>query len=207
MRDYFGDALNARRSLSECVEARVGRVVQQIAREQLHEDVDAPNWDMFWDWPLPNVHLGVSAEDQPNADKRIPLLLQTPAARRFVSLEPLLGPIDAGGYISRDVLGRNDASGGLDWVIVGGESDEIRLKARPCDVAWIRLAVEQCKAAGVPVFVKQLGSRPVQRVVYGPNGFDARPEDVHVEPIALRDRKGGDPAEWPEDLRVREMPS
>ena len=113
---------------------------------------------------LTNVWLGVSCENQETADERIPLLLQTPAAHRFVSLEPLLGPIDLN---TVDALGlRQDgaawtdfgASSCLDWVIVGAESGP---GARPCNVDWIRSIVEQCREAQVPVFVKQdFGPRP-----------------------------------------------
>jgi len=79
-------------------------------------------------------------------------------------------------------------------VIVGGESGP---GARPLDVAWARSIVQQCRATGVPVFVKQLGSNPAPlRVEAG----------SVLERLWLRDRKGGDPAEWPEDLRVREFP-
>ena len=126
--------------------------------------------------PYPNVWLGVSVEDQPTADARIPLLLQTPAAVRFVSYEPALGPVAFGtinGRTSRvHDSGRMDVLRGLavyptthpeypeqgypiqplDWLIIGGESGP---HARPCDLAWIRSAVAQCRAAGVPVFVKQ----------------------------------------------------
>jgi hypothetical protein len=78
-----------------------------------------------------------------------------------------------------------------DWVIVGGESGP---HARPCDIAWIRDVVRQCRAAGVPVFVKQLGSRPVIGDFPGKRLYH------------LRDRHGGNMAEWPEDIRVREFP-
>ena len=206
-------------------------------------------------WPLPNVWLGVSVEDQAAADERIPHLLATPAAVRFLSCEPLLeelsifnSPIDADagapvGLIRRDVqLKPHDVNGpaeydalwepGIDWVIVGGESGP---GARPCDVGWIRDIVGQCRAAAVPVFVKQLGARPVRTVrgswinelqrhgpdIQQPYGRAAcwacRTEECkllwpgvppHVKRwLPLRDRKGGDMSEWPEDLRVREYPS
>jgi protein gp37 len=95
--------------------------------------------------PLPNVWLGVSAEDQATAEARIPLLLQTPAARRFLSAEPMLGPIDLG-----------PVTGGqrLDWVICGGESGP---GARPMHPDWARGLRDQCRAAGVPFFFKQWG--------------------------------------------------
>jgi len=141
-------------------------------------------------WPLTNVWLGVSCEDQARANERIPLLLETPATVRFVSAEPLLGPIDLtrltwGNGDFCNALRRDSYRGGLDserldWVIVGGESGP---GARPCDVEWIRSIVRQCREAGTACFVKQLGSR-----------------------LGLRDPKGGDCSEWPEDLRVRETP-
>lgn len=123
-----------------------------------------------------NVWLGVSCEDQERADERIPLLLRTVAAVKFISVEPLLGPIDLSAHLP-----------GLRWAIVGGESGP---NARPCDVAWITSIAEQCKAANVPLFVKQLGARP-------------RRDGAH---LVLRDSKGGDPAEWPEHVRMREWP-
>lgn len=98
-------------------------------------------------------------------------------------------------------------------MIVGGESGP---KARPCDVAWIRSAVQQCLAAGVRVFVKQLGAHIITRNDDGWEGDTQRswPMDTSYREddqgalvrVRLRDRKGGDPAEWPEDLRVREWP-
>lgn len=106
-------------------------------------------------WPLPNVWLGVSVEDQETADERIPLLLRTPAAVRFVSAEPLLGPVDFR-FTNGLVHGVDAADYLLGWVIVGGESGP---KARPCDVEWIRDIVRQCQAEKVPVFVKQDSAR------------------------------------------------
>ena len=94
---------------------------------------------------LPNVWLGVSVEDQEAADARIPLLLETPAAVRFLSCEPLLGRIDL----------RLDQYKRLDWVIVGGESGP---RARSMDLDWAHSLVEQCDNANVACFVKQLGS-------------------------------------------------
>jgi protein gp37 len=170
-------------------------------------------------WPMPNVWLGVSVENQHFADERIPLLLQTPAAVRFISAEPLLEAVDlkrhlpksmfhcrnCGRELMRDRCDRcgtfdNTATNeiiGLDWVIVGGESGH---GARAFDIAWARSIVAQCKAAGVPVFVKQLGTNPHAQVSAAV--AVSRP----VIPMVLRDRKGGDVAEWPEDLRVREFP-
>jgi protein gp37 len=131
--------------------------------------------------PIRNLHLGVSVEDQQRADERIPHLLGTPAAVRFLSCEPLLSALDLSddhGVVYCNACGRitagtNDgdcASCGdartrdrcyldyLNWIIVGGESGP---QHRDCDPAWIADVVRQCKAAGVPVFVKQSsGPRP-----------------------------------------------
>jgi protein gp37 len=111
-------------------------------------------------WPLPNVWLGVSVENQHFADERIPLLLETPAAVRFLSCEPLLGPLDLdrGGFTLLDPI--KGPSGrkypGLDWVIAGGESGP---RVRPSDPAWFMSLRDQCVAAGVPFFFKQWGGR------------------------------------------------
>ena len=100
----------------------------------------------------------------------------------------------------------------VSWVIVGGESGP---GARRFDLAWARSIVRQCRDAGVPVFVKQLGAHPVDDVVHCPShpggvidGCDAgcRFRRVLHERLETHDRAGADPAEWPEDLRVQEFP-
>jgi protein gp37 len=131
----------------------------------------------------PNVWLGVSVEDQARANERVPILLDTPAAVRWVSYEPALDAVDWSPWMP-----------GLDWIVVGGESGP---KARPFNVEAARDVIGQCRLGGAAPFVKQLGSRPFR--------FDGRPGDP-TRPVALRDPKGGDPAEWPADLRVREFP-
>jgi protein gp37 len=133
-------------------------------------------------WPLPNVWLGVSVEDQQRADERIPDLLATPAAVRWISAEPLLGPVDltmldatvgekdqaeSSGLIFLDALtgvhrDAEDSIEGIygnpdpkiDWVITGGESGP---NARPMHPDWARSLRDQCAAAGVPFFFKQWG--------------------------------------------------
>jgi protein gp37 len=159
---------------------------------------------MDQDWPLPNVWLGVSVENQHFADERIQLLLQTPAAVRFISAEPLLGPVDIERYVGVLKPHEVELTGPwLDWVIAGGESGA---GARDCYLEWIRALERQCAVAGVAFFLKQLGARPIQRVMYGPATFEAD-QPVHRERLRLRSRKGGDPAEWDEDLRVRQFPT
>ena len=105
------------------------------------------------------IWAGTSIEDQPTADERILDILQVNAAVRFLSVEPLLGPVD----LSNKALGKSpgfkptDPWEGIDWVIAGGESGP---GARPCHLDWLRSIRNQCKAASVPFFMKQLGSEP-----------------------------------------------
>lgn len=158
--------------------------------------MEGPRWASWW-WPntpLPNVWLGVSAEDQARADERVPVLLDTPAAVRFVSAEPLLGPISFSSpndsRLDRFVwLEGEPGRPPLDWVIVGGESGQ---HARPFDLAWARSIRDQCAASGVAFFMKQLG------------------QGALVTPVAdfpiQRRGHNGDPELWPADLRVREWP-
>jgi protein gp37 len=194
-------------------------------------------------WPLRNVWLGASVEHQAAADERIPHLLATPAAVRFLSCEPLLGALDLAGRVGQSArcpdcgpLDRVDEDGcclmcgadamvyGVDWVIVGGESGP---GARPMALEWARSIIAQCRAADVPVFVKQMGANPVEiervDVLNGHGGVAyvrpvGHPEVAEGEKLGrtirphslaphIRDRKGGDMAEWPEDLRVREFPA
>lgn len=110
-------------------------------------------------WPIPNLWLGVSVENQTAADERIPLLLQTQAAVRFVSAEPLLGPVDLAEWLGdadcsagADLGYRQWVGRGIDWVIVGSESGP---HARPMDEQWVRDLRDQVVAAGAAFFYKQ----------------------------------------------------
>lgn len=110
-------------------------------------------------WPYPNIWLGVTAESQEQADSRIPILLDTPAAKRFVSVEPMLGPVDLSpegspGYWYNSLSDGSPVWRGPDWVICGGESGP---GARPMHPDWARGLRDQCAAAGVPFFFKQWG--------------------------------------------------
>lgn len=240
-------------------------------------------------WPLPNVWLGTSCENQKAADERIPHLLRTPAAVRFLSCEPLLENVDLTNWLDPkecEMCGLNpprleidlgrcveeycqrchkvDPEWGstltgreveLDWVIAGGESGK---DPRPCDLEWIRSIVSQCRMAGKPVFVKQLGGKafdssreseiqfnnyehwcakarswlggisgggtrykqPERGVcvdtagsicTIGGDFMRADKEGAYpvkwFRAVSAHDRKGGDMAEWPEDLRVRQFPT
>lgn len=223
MTDIFGewvpdDLLD--RLFSDVLERRTDVVWQILTKraKRLHEYLS-------WRWgdgriPSRHIWIGTSAEDQQRADERIPILLQVPAAVRFVSAEPLLGPINLRdlqpmrgkkadgwgvqplihwpewdalrGEVVRDRMGFG--CNRLDWVIVGGESGK---EARDCDITWIESIVQQCRNAGVAPFVKQLGSHPT-----GPgrlaSGADPR--------YRIYGHKGNNMAAWPEHLRIREFP-
>ncbi len=178
-------------------------------------------------WPLPNVWIGASVEDALRLS-RIPNLLQIPAALHFVSVEPQLEDVDLSPFMPAWICacgafmrGRGDAgvasdegeaapmcstcssmqvrAVGIDWVIQGGESGP---GARRFDLAWARSLRDQCARADVPYFLKQLGSNPTDGM------WTLRGHDHPTEPSHLRltAKKGGDMAEWPEDLRVRQWP-
>ena len=111
----------------------------------------------FRPWPFPNVWLGCSVENQQAADERIPHLLKCPAAVRFLSVEPMIGPVEFSDVSQRsDALAQlgKKALSGIDWTIVGGESGH---GARPMHPDWTRSIRDQCKAAGVAFFFKQWG--------------------------------------------------
>lgn len=192
---------------------------------------------LTWRWgegriPMRNIWIGVSAENQKTADARIPLLLQTPAAVRFVSYEPALGPVNFDGFLPWSSKQFNCGPvlqphletlpdlQGINGLIVGGEFGP---GARSFNVTWARSVIEQCRNSNVPVFVKQLGSNIVGR---NDDGFDASWHDhegtawpggtrvVDLDTgyqgapvrIRLKHSKGSDMSEWPEDLRVRQLP-
>jgi protein gp37 len=152
-------------------------------------------WLPLFRWPLANVWMGCSVENQRWLEVRGPELLKTPAAVRFFSCEPLLGALDPEIFSAFLYSGFTEPPHDdvVSWVIVGGESGP---KARPFNIAWARSLVEQCQAAGVAVFVKQLGAKPYGRQ----SGVLSWPD------YPLRDRKGGNVSEWPADLRLREFP-
>jgi protein gp37 len=161
-----------------CSEGFTNRIVRAmlsyVAAHKLN-DVAAPVW------PLPNVWLGVTVENQAWADNRIPVLLDTPAAVRWLSVEPMLGPVDlalayqydpdtfCGGCSGVAGIKHEPACGwepgewhGIDWVVVGGESGP---GARPMHPDWARSLRDQCAAAGVPFLFKQWGEwAPDERV-------------------------------------------
>lgn len=171
---------------------------------------DVDNWatDWFEGKPPANVWIGTTVEDQQRADERIPELLKIPARVRFLSCEPLLEAVDltrVGGFTDGKTIWTENAIhtavnpqyqriipklNGIDWVICGGESGG---GARTFDVDWARSLLEQCKTAGVPFFMKQMGANVMGREM-----------DKWVTRLS---KKGGEMEEWPQELRVREFPT
>ena len=148
------------------------------------------HWRGGW-WPF-NCWAGTTAGTQKTADKNVPALLHAAAAApvRFVSGEPLLESVDY-----RRWLGTR----GIDWLILGGESNQPGAPARTCDIAWIRSGVMQAADFGVPVHVKQLGDSRVET-----SGLGVCTASPTLNKI--RAPKGGDINEWPVDIRVRGYP-
>jgi protein gp37 len=206
---------------------QAARLAEDLAPRVPGEALDATavmlrEWMRFSTTPS-NIWLGTTVENKEQAKLRIPELLKVPAAVRFLSCEPLLERIDlrewiahtpvvaaghcmrcgqvSGAHIHNQPLFRVGSSS-LDWVIVGGESGA---GARPFNNAWARELRDQCAAAGVACFVKQLGAVPRDDSsdIWLVN--PAHP-DGKERVLFLDDSKGGDPSEWPADLRVRQFP-
>jgi protein gp37 len=156
--------------------------------------------------PLSNLWLGVTVENEAAANERIPLLLQTPAAVRFLSVEPLLEAIDLVdgemhnpgfgeghpwlnplGGIVYDNEGNFSCAPAIDWGIIGGESGSA---ARPFEMEWAQLLINQFQEAKIPIFMKQVGS----------NAF------YEGKPFKTKSRAGSDPKEWPEWAQIQEFP-
>jgi len=169
-----------------------------------------PDWGAGW----PNVWLGASAGHQKAWDTFVPMLVELPAAVRWVSVEPQWGVITP----------TADQLRALSWVVVGGESGGA--EARAFDLEWARLWIARGRGFGFATFIKQLGAvaavdyHGVDRAWYGARSQlggvleERRPFlDSAGQPppgtlirVRLADRSGANPAEWPEDLRVREFP-
>jgi len=147
------------------VDEAAGRLLPTLRPPALPRLLDLDRGGVIW--PLPNVWLGVSAEDHERACLRVPALLDTPAAVRWISAEPLLGDLDLRTYVHvkskaalrRDGAGRTHVPmwSGLDWVVVGGESDQPGQPARPMLEAWASGLLEVCQEHDVPYFMKQYG--------------------------------------------------
>ncbi len=190
--------------------ARLTGVIDRLNADNKDEETKFAFWVWGWlkeDKPPANIWIGVSAgADQAAA-------LDIPARIHFLSCEPMLRPLQCTdgrcpdcGYTKEDArnlmdhrLCKGPGPKGFDWIIFGGESGS---KARPCNIDWISEGVKFCRAHGIAPFVKQLGSRPF---VHPPTSQTY--SDGSFPRTIIKDSHGGDMAEWPEDLRVREFPT
>jgi protein gp37 len=194
-------------TLDACINATIDYNIS-LSRKRSRQIADvllagSPACDSEPAWPLPNVRLGVSAENNETARQRIPLLRRCPAACHFVSFEPLLEDIDIhhSWFDWHPILPASEDDDGrllppIRWVIVGGESGP---HARPFDLQWARKIRDRCALDNVAFFFKQAGARPMDT--------DEQPPDViQSQWLKLKSRKGGDLSELPEDLRIRQQP-
>lgn len=198
--------------------------VEQDVRDRLWELVqDTPmlDWQILTkrignaqdmlpaDWGPRNgydhVWLGATVVNQEELDRDMGKLFNLWARVRWLSIEPQLGPIDlcaALGMWWNDTMGCYESHGaifnpfGLDWVVCGGESGH---KARPFDLHWARTLRDQCAAAGVPFFMKQMGAKPT-------TDHRTRPASEPSYITTMITAPGDNPNQWPEDLRVRQFP-
>jgi protein gp37 len=204
MRTYFG----------RLESGRLGTAVARLKGRTVVDDDWLKPWTADYvsifernDGVIPNLWLGVSAEDQQRMNERGPELLQTPAALRFYSIEPLLSEV-----VPMFGLATPYGYNRIKLAIVGGESGR---GARDCNIVHVEKVIQACRAAGVDCFNKQLGSKPMHREgtaaeLFYPLGV---PEGLAIEgeyylrrSLPFVDPKGGDWDEWPEQLRVRQMP-
>lgn len=167
MTDLFGRFVNGEwiDRIFEVMHAAKQHTFQVLTKrpERMYDHVSRSAW--LSNDPLPNVWLGVSAGDQSAAEKRVPLLLQTPAAVRFVSAEPLLGPVDLSIYLASGYV-EPPHTDVVDWVIAGGESGP---SARPMHPDWARKIRDDCGDYGRAFFFKQWGEwRPIFEGEDGP---------------------------------------
>lgn len=158
MRDYMASPHSATRIYDIVMDMVVIDGAKAIlTTPETHDLAPDGNKVMLGVWPLPNVWLGVSVEDQKRADERIPVLLNTPAAIRWISAEPLLGPIDLHGWCQPawdgDIRNARPAPR-IRWVVVGGESGP---GARPMHPGWARSLRDKCAETGTPFLFKQWG--------------------------------------------------
>lgn len=176
--DWFIEQADNWRSDAYGVIKKTPHLTYQILTKRA--DRIAPNLPEDWGAGYDNAWIGVSIEEQDYVN-RIVYFRDFKAKVKFLSVEPLIGPVD--------LKLTTDFEGLVNWVIIGGESgnDNGQYKYRPCRLEWIEDVVNQCYKAGIPVFVKQLGTHLAKE-------------------MGLKDRHGGDINEWPEWLKIRQMP-
>ena len=185
--DFFIEEADAWRPEAWEIIKRTPHLTYQILTKR--PERIAANLPPDWGDGYTNVWLGVSCEDQEMAMKRIPILIEIPAAVRFLSVEPMIGPI---------LMNKLDERGNeytallltmIHWIIIGGESgnDSGLYRYRFAQLRWFEELISQCQLFAIPVFVKQLGT-------------------FLSKELKLTDRHGGNINEWPEHLKIREFP-
>jgi len=184
MLEYLTEHMD--RPANQTPQARIARAAEELAAGR-GEDVSSPWWDLWLErWPLANVWLGVSVEDQATADKRIPLLLKVPAAVHWASFEPLLDEVRIGRWLPEHppALQLEPA---LDWAVVGGESGP---RAREMDLRWAHMIQSSCEQAGVAYFGKQASGPKAGAPLPGELGAQAFPMQPleHLRSAAYTDR-------------------
>lgn len=155
-----------------------GKIYQVLTKRWERVTANLPNdWGDGW----PNVWLGASAGNQKNYDEMVSHFKHVKARIRWASLEPLNGPINLG------LQGKN--KGVFQWIVVGGESgnETGKYRYRPCQLDWLLDVIDQCKQAGVPIFIKQTGTYLGKK-------------------LNLKTRHGVEPSEWPRELQIQEFP-
>ena len=181
--DWFIEAADAWRDEAWAIIKATPHLTYQILTKRPERIADHLPAD--WGTGYPNVWLGVSVENQATADFRIPILASVPAVVRFLSMEPLLGPVDLTLSFNKNYW----AEGIIGWVIVGGESgnDTGKYRYRAMSLEWLNSIITQCYRFGVPLFIKQMGT--------------------HLAKVMeLKDRHGGDLDQWPDAYKIRQFP-
>lgn len=187
--DFFHEAIDSYRHeawdiIRKCPQHTFQILTKRPERIMQHLPED---WGEGWD----NVWLGTSIGSQNAAQRMIDMSLVAHAGVKFLSLEPLHGPIKLGAIKKyfESLKGELYVLPAFDWVIVGGESgnETGKYRYRPCELEWIESIVKECQFNNIPVFVKQLGTHLAKQ-------------------MGLKDRHGGNIDEWPEHLRIREFP-
>lgn len=190
--EWFVDALDLMRFCTNLdflfLTKRIGNLLRRL-HESLAHVMDNPARKELSDWiarwlngnPPDNVWLGATICNQQEADRDVPKLLAVPAAVRFLSIEPMLGPIDVTRWLRPRQTKNHDGYGGdhapgwttdtrtIDWIIAGGESGP---QARPSHPEWFRSLRDQCKAAGVPFLFKQWGEWEIHSTENGHHDCD-----------------------------------
>jgi protein gp37 len=205
--DWFIEEADAWRDEAWAIVDQRRDLIFQIVTKRIERAAGRLPWGSGEPWP--HVWGIVSAEDEATAQRRIGALIDTNFAVRGVSYEPALGSVDFRPYMPNKLW--NDLPSWkqpeLDWIIVGGESADNPMDARPFNLAWARQTIAHAREAGVAVYLKQLGARPFIADLIEEQRLRPADYDVDLVPggagayLRLGDRKGATRSQWPEDLR------